>query len=203
MKKTIITMMALLLALCLVGAPVFAGSVSEPTAFDPSTKKGNTNVYVDVNVSNISATVPLKMVVVANNMGGTFQAPSDTAYHIINKTAMPIKVTSIALAENTASGLTYVDVAANVTSAVDQITMQLNTVQLTKAAAVDVSANTSFQVAGATLAEINDTSSGALGGKAMPLTATGSTGLLTNTEYGATGYATEAFSITYTIAPNT
>lgn len=143
MKKTLVILLALMLV-AIMPITALAGN-------------GETKVSVDVDTSNLSASVPLTMAITAPVGGGGCTEP--TNYALSNTGAIAVQVTSVAVAD-VAGGLTLVTTEPTTAATdVDKISIKLtagaSNVQLNPAAAVTTDLTGFNTAAGSIVAPTN------------------------------------------------
>lgn len=114
MRKTTVTL-ALAAALAVAAAqPAFAENApSASDAGDFEKNNATTEVSAIPDASQLAATVPLKVGIVAPMVGGAFEAPSKESYKIENKSVFDIYVTDVEAKAKANWGLVGSDPSAN------------------------------------------------------------------------------------------
>lgn len=129
MKKKVLATAALTAALAFgTAVPAFATEdATNPESFD-SNRSQTTTVSIETDKSQLSATIPVKMTVIAPVVGGNITAPSDAKYIIENNSLIPIYVTSIQgfAVENSGWGLSSSVGATPTIGTVGDISLAVN-----------------------------------------------------------------------------
>lgn len=134
MKK--LTTALALTAVLAAGAAQPAFAANDPSSSDTGNFAKNnatTEVSAIPDASQLAATVPLKVGIVAPMVGGSFNAPADTAYKIENKSVFDIYVTDVEAKAKANWGLVSNDPSASgpQTAAHGEIQASLNGLGLT------------------------------------------------------------------------
>lgn len=184
MKKKVLATAALTAALAFgTAVPAFAAeSATEDTAF---TKDQTTTVSIETNTDQLSASIPIKMTVVAPAGGGDIKAPGSDAYKITNNSLIPIYVTSLTGGEKDAGWKLVSAISDTVAGTVGDIQMSVN--------GTSVASGNTASIVGEAM-KVNEKGNEA--GNVLGLTVAGKTTPVKSTSDSAV----EAVTITYTIA---
>lgn len=136
MKKKVLATAALTAALALgTAVPAFAAEdASDPQPFD-NDRSQSTTVSIETDKSQLSATIPIKMTVIAPVVGGNITAPSENKYVIENNSLIPIYVANIkgSAIEGSGWGLAPSVGQAPTIGTVGDISLAVNNVQVKEA----------------------------------------------------------------------
>ena len=185
MKKKVLATAALAATLAFgTAVPAFADAgATDDKSF---TKSQTTTVSIETNTDQLSASIPIKMTVVAPAGGGDITAPGSDVYKITNNSLIPIYVTSLKGAEVADSGWKLVStISDTVAGTVGDIQMSVNDKQITATGTTDVTGDAM---------KINAKAEGV--DNTLGLTVVGKTTPVKSTS----DKAVEAIKITYTIA---
>lgn len=101
MKRKMFAALALSATLAMGAVPAFAADgdmtpgVEGSSNFKDNNNKATTTVSIKTDASQISATIPMKMTVIADANGGPIKAPGTDAYKVTNNSSFDVYITSV------------------------------------------------------------------------------------------------------------
>lgn len=185
MKKKVLATAALAATLA-VGTAVPAFADAGATEDKSFTKSQTTTVSIETNTDQLSASIPIKMTVVAPAGGGDITAPGPDVYKITNNSLIPIYVTNLNGGEVADSGWKLVStISDTVAGSIGDIQMTVNGKEITATGTTNVTGDDM---------KINE--KGNQASNTLGLTVAGKTTPVKSTSDSAV----QAVTITYTIA---